>query len=147
MPLSVIPTKLHAPRHTAALQRDRFTHKVSLLQKRLTLVSAPAGFGKTTLASQMIEGCSQPVAWLSLDANDAEPLKFLAGIVAALNKALPASVNATAAILASGQPTLESVLTALLQELTTPPDGTCSTDVVIVLDDYCNPPLIRTTHY
>ena len=89
MPLSVIPTKLHAPRHTVALQRDRFTHKVSLLQKRLTLVSAPAGFGKTTLASQMIEGCSQPVAWLSLDANDAEPLKFLAGIVAALNKALP----------------------------------------------------------
>ena len=136
MPLSVIPTKLHAPRHAATLQRDRFTHKVSLLQKRLTLVSAPAGFGKTTLASQMIEGCSQPVAWLSLDANDAEPLKFLAGIVAALNKALPASVNATAAILASGQPTLESVLTALLQELTTPPDGTRSTDVVIVLDDY-----------
>ena len=45
--------------------------------RKLTLISAPAGFGKTTLVSEWIGGCERPVAWLSLDEGDSEPARFL----------------------------------------------------------------------
>ena len=51
------------PRHCASLSEGRFARK-------LTLISAPAGFGKTTLVSEWVAGCSQPAAWLSLDESD-----------------------------------------------------------------------------
>ena len=52
--------------------------------RKLTLISAPAGFGKTTLVSEWIAGCGLPVAWLSLDEGDNDPTSFLAYLVAAL---------------------------------------------------------------
>src|SRR5665647_2965610 len=52
--------------------------------RKLTLISAPAGFGKTTLVSEWIAGCGLPVAWLSLDEGDNAPASFLAYLVAAL---------------------------------------------------------------
>jgi ATP/maltotriose-dependent transcriptional regulator MalT len=54
------------------------------LQCKLTLISAPAGFGKTTLISEWIAGCNRPVAWLSLDEGDSDPVRFISYLVAAL---------------------------------------------------------------
>ena len=51
---------------------------------KLTLISAPAGFGKTTLVSEWIASCGRPVAWLSLDEGDNDPTQFLTYLVAAL---------------------------------------------------------------
>lgn len=51
---------------------------------KLTLISAPAGFGKSTLVSEWVAGCAQPVAWLALDEGDNDPARFLAYFVAAL---------------------------------------------------------------
>ena len=99
---------------------------------KLTLISAPAGFGKTTLVSEWIAGCGRPVAWLSLDEGDNAPHRFLAYLVAAL-QTIAANIGAgVLAILQSPQPPpIESILTTLLNEITTIPDN-----FVLVLDDY-----------
>src|SRR5665647_821001 len=52
--------------------------------RKLTLISASAGFGKTTLVSEWVAGCERPVAWLSLDEGDNDPNRFLIYLVAAL---------------------------------------------------------------
>jgi LuxR family maltose regulon positive regulatory protein len=54
------------------------------LHRKLTLISAPAGFGKATLVSEWVAGCKQPVAWLSLDEADNDPARFISYLVAAL---------------------------------------------------------------
>jgi LuxR family maltose regulon positive regulatory protein len=54
------------------------------LHRKLTLISAPAGFGKTTLVSEWFVMCKRPVAWLSLDKEDSDPRRFLSYLVAAL---------------------------------------------------------------
>jgi LuxR family maltose regulon positive regulatory protein len=59
------------PRQSASLSEGRFARK-------LTLISAPAGFGKTTLVSEWLAGCAQPAAWLSLDEGDNDPARVLA---------------------------------------------------------------------
>jgi len=59
------------------------------LQHKLTLISAPAGFGKTTLVSQWVAGCGRPAAWLSLDEGDSDLTRFLTYLVAAVQKIAP----------------------------------------------------------
>jgi ATP/maltotriose-dependent transcriptional regulator MalT len=82
---------------------------------RLTLVSAPAGFGKTTLVSEWVAGCGRPAAWLSLDAGDSDPGRFLAYLVASLQAVAPGIGEGLLAVLQSPQPPpIESTLTALL---------------------------------
>ena len=54
------------------------------LSRKLILIAAPAGYGKTTLLSSWVAGCGQPVAWLSLDDRDNEPTRFLAYLIAAI---------------------------------------------------------------
>ena len=138
MPYSVIPTKLYAPSPRAGVvARERLSLRLQkALQRRLTLVSAPAGFGKTTVISQMVADSDSPVAWLSLDEADAEPLRFIAGVTAAINSALPGSVDATLALLGagqqgSGQPSIDAALPILLKDLTS-----LHQHVIVVLDDY-----------
>ena len=55
----------------------------------VTLISAPAGFGKTTLVSEWVTGCERPIAWLSLDEGDNDPTRFLTYLVAALQTIAP----------------------------------------------------------
>ena len=100
--------------------------------RKLTLISASAGFGKTTLVSEWVAGCERPVAWLSLDEGDNDPTRFLTYLVAAL-QTIAANIGAgVLAVLQSPQPPpTESILTALLNEITTIPDN-----FVLVLDDY-----------
>lgn len=102
------------------------------LHHKLTLVSAPAGFGKTTLVSQWVAQADRPAAWLSLDGGDNDPTRFLAYLVAALQTITPRIGAGLLAVLQSTQPPpIETMLTALLNEITTIPD-----DFLLVLDDY-----------
>jgi ATP/maltotriose-dependent transcriptional regulator MalT len=102
------------------------------LYRKLTLISAPAGFGKTTLVSEWVASCRRPVAWLSLDKEDSDPERFLTYFVAALQTILPDIRGDVLGVLQPSQPSpTEPILTALLNEIVTIPD-----DFVLVLDDY-----------
>ena len=100
--------------------------------RKLTLISASAGFGKTTLVSEWTAGCDQKVAWLSLDEGDKDSARFLTYLVAALQTIATNIGRGVLAVLHSSQPPpIESILTTLLNEITTIPDY-----FVLVLDDY-----------
>ncbi len=102
------------------------------LHRKVTLISAPAGFGKTTLLSAWAAGCDRQVAWLSLDPADSDPTRFLSYVVAALQTMAASIGEGVLGVLQSPQPPpTESTLTALLNEITTLPNK-----FVLVLDDY-----------
>ncbi len=127
-------TKLYVPPpRPDIVLRPRLIERLNeVLHCKLTLISAPAGFGKTTLVSEWLAGCQRPVAWLSLDEGDNDPARFLTYLVAALQTIAANIGKGLLAILESPQPPpIESILTALLNEITTIPDN-----FVLVLDDY-----------
>ena len=139
MSTPILATKLSVPpSRPNAVLRSRLSERLDEgLQGRLILVSAPAGFGKTTIVSEWAAGCRRlepevRPAWLSLDEGDSDPARFMTYLVAAL-QTVAADVGAGAlGMLQSPQPPpTEAVLTALLNEITTLPHG-----VVLVLDDY-----------
>ncbi len=136
MSTSILATKLFIPPpQPKVVLRPRLIERLNEglpAGCKLTLVSAPAGFGKTTLVSEWVTDCGLPVAWLSLDEGDNDPTSFLAYLVAALQTIAANIGKGVLAILESPQPpTIESILIALLNEITTVPD-----DFVLVLDDY-----------
>ena len=102
------------------------------MHRKLTLISAPAGFGKTTLVSEWIAGGERPFAWLSLDKGDSDPQRFLTYLVAALRTIVPGLGESVLALLQSPQPPpTESVLTLLLNDIVAAPDN-----FILILDDY-----------
>jgi LuxR family maltose regulon positive regulatory protein len=102
------------------------------LDGKLTLISAAAGFGKTTLVSEWAAGCGLPVAWLSLDEGDSDPTRFLAYLIAALQTvAPPVGQGALAALQTPQPPPPEAILTAVLNDLALLPER-----LLLVLDDY-----------
>jgi LuxR family maltose regulon positive regulatory protein len=98
----------------------------------LTLVSAPAGFGKTTLVSEWIASCGRPVAWLSLDEGDSDPVRFISYLIAAL-QTIKSGIGESllTALQAHQPPSNEVILTTLLNEI-----NTISGKFILVLDDY-----------
>jgi LuxR family maltose regulon positive regulatory protein len=131
---ALLATKLHIPR-----PRPNFLARPRLLERlahgtarELTLVCAPAGFGKTSLLGEWARGSRRPVAWLSLDQGDSDPARFWRYLAAALD-GLRAGIHQQVAALLQGvqQPPLEAVLTVVVNELVALPD-----EVVLVLDDY-----------
>ena len=88
MSTPILATKLYVPPPRPKLVlRPRLIERLNeglSASRKLTLISAPAGFGKTTLVSEWIAGCERPVAWLSLDEGDNDPTRFLTYLVAAL---------------------------------------------------------------
>jgi LuxR family maltose regulon positive regulatory protein len=141
---SLLQTKLYVPQIRPNLvPRPRLIERLNQglqLGHKLTLVSAPAGFGKTTLVSEWVASAERPAAWLSLDEGDNDPTRFLAYLVAALQTLVLSDVEGIEAnfgvgvlgMLQSPQPPpTESILTALLNEITTIPDN-----FVLVLDNY-----------
>ena len=89
---------------------------------KLTLVSAPAGYGKTTLMGSWLQSIEIPVAWLSLDEDDNDPARFLAYLIAALSQ-VEASIGASveAMLKAPQPPPPEAVLTVLLNAISALP--------------------------
>ena len=102
---------------------------------KLTLVSAPAGFGKTTLVTEWLAagpGGGRRAAWLSLDRADNDPVSFWTYVIAALRTVAPGVGEGALALLqAPRPPAVETVLTVLLNDL-----GAAAGDIVLVLDDY-----------
>src|SRR5512133_3172927 len=85
----LIRTKLHLPFiRPERVSRPRLQALMAQgLRGPLTLITAPAGFGKTTLVASCVAGCGMPVAWLSLDKEDNQAGRFMRYLVAALQKA------------------------------------------------------------
>ena len=89
--VQLLSTKLFVPpARPERVFRPRLIERLNEgLHRKLTLISAPAGFGKTTLVSEWLAGCERPAAWLSLDESDNDPARFLAYLVAALQTIAP----------------------------------------------------------
>ena len=131
----LLETKLHVPRQRPGrVARRRLSERLARGgESSLTLVSAPAGFGKTTLLTEWLADApaeNRSVAWLSLDQRDNDPAVFWTYLVAALETAAP-GVGAGARSLLQSSPPMEAVLATLLNDLHAVPN-----DVVLVLDDY-----------
>ncbi len=134
MSTPILGTKLYIPRpRPNVVSRPRLLERLNEgLHRKLTLIAAPAGFGKTTLVSEWIEGIERPIAWLSLDEGDSDPARFLTYLVAALQTIVPTIGEGVLRALQSSQPPPpEAIMTALLNDLTSIKDP-----FVLVLDDY-----------
>jgi LuxR family maltose regulon positive regulatory protein len=134
MATPVLITKLYIPLpRPNAISRPRLVDRLNEgLHHKLALISAPAGSGKTTLVGEWAAACGRPVAWLSLDEADNEPARFLAYLIAALQTVAPDfGARLAGALQAPQPPPIESILTALVNEITM-----IEGEIVLVLDDY-----------
>lgn len=134
-PDRLLMTKLFAPRaRVDRVPRPRLTTRLDDgLRCKMTLISAPAGFGKTTLLSEWRESHARDdiaVAWVSLDKADNDLTRFLAYLVAALHAIQPGLGAAAQAALETGLAKIDVVLTGLINEL-----AVIDRDIAIVLDD------------
>ncbi len=133
---ALLATKLYVPRARAsAVLRSRLLARLDAgAAARLSLVSAPPGFGKTTLLAEWARGAraaGRGVAWLSLDAGDNEPASFWAYLTAALEPLVPNLRTAREDLAVAGLAATPPAITALLNELADAPQ-----EVWLVLDDY-----------
>ncbi len=130
-----LETKLHAPpRRSGLVGRSRLTDRLGrAAEAKLTLVSAPPGFGKTTLVADWLASrdAGAATAWLSLDATENDPASFWSYVVAAVQRAAPNAGDAAMAALQSPQPDVAFALHALLNDLAALPGG-----LGLVLDDF-----------
>jgi LuxR family transcriptional regulator, maltose regulon positive regulatory protein len=136
MSAPLLATKLYIPApRPGIVSRPRLIERLNeslSSSHRLSLISAPAGFGKTTLVSEWIAKCGRPAAWLSLDEGDNDPTRFLIYLVSAMRTIKGNMGEGVLGVLPSPQPPpIESVLGILLNEITVVPD-----QFVLVLDDY-----------
>ena len=137
----LLQTKLTLPRlRTNPVVRPRLLAQLNtavspdgIIQPKLTLITGPAGYGKTTLTSQWIAQMAQPVAWLSLDANDNDEARFLAYLFAAIGTVREEIGEAALARLTTTYlyNETEAILTSLLNDLALGEET-----AVVVLDDY-----------
>jgi len=147
LPASLLTTKLYIPSTRPELvPRPLLIKQLNEgLHRKLTLISAPAGFGKTTLVTEWLDSVrldakneiqtENKIAWLSLDAGDNDPERFLSYFIAALKqiKGMDATFgNEALSMLQSPQlPPTEDILTSLINEL-----AAASVRIILVLDDY-----------
>src|SRR5918997_4377290 len=131
----LLKAKLYVPRGRAdAVPRPRLYERLEEgARHELTVVSAPAGFGKTTLLADWSWRSELPVAWVSLDERDDDPVRFFLYLIAAIETIHDGFGESTRAFLSSlhSREELEPVLTALSNEILESPR-----DFVLVLDDY-----------
>ena len=140
MPIALLETKLYVPRPRRGLVlRPRLSERLDrAAESKLVLVSAPAGFGKTTLLTEWLAARPAALAdrrlaaWLSLDRGDNDPASFWAYVIAALRTVASGVGESALALLDAPQPPpIETVLTTLLNDL-----GAFAGEIVLVLDDY-----------
>ena len=148
MATPILATKLFIPPpRPKVVVRSRLIERLNEGLQRapgMTLISAPAGFGKTTLVTNWVqlkdeigrmkdEASLHPsrVAWLSLDEGDSDPTRFLTYFVAALQTVAPQLGESVLGVLQAPQPPVQEILTTLLNEIAARPDP-----FMLVLDDY-----------
>jgi LuxR family transcriptional regulator, maltose regulon positive regulatory protein len=131
----LVETKLYPPKLRRSLvARPRLSGRLSRgAESRLTLISAPAGFGKTTLLAEWLAATrtERSVAWLSLEESDSQPASYWTYLITALQAVVPGVGASTLLLLQSAQPPIETVLATVLNEL-----GIVPNDIYLVLDDY-----------
>ncbi len=136
METSLLATKLYIPpARPGMVTRPRLLeHLRACINHSLTLVSAPAGFGKTTLLSDWVHHNQPPVptAWLSLEEGENDPRRFWEYFTSAIKKIEPAIGDTCLTLLRSAQAVpIENILTTLINDIDSIPG-----DFVLVLDDY-----------
>ncbi|HEX9114466.1 MAG TPA: LuxR family transcriptional regulator, partial [Anaerolineae bacterium] len=133
--ITVLATKLHIPQpRPDEVARPRLMLRLTEgLARPLVLISAPAGFGKTTLVGEWLaQSAGLPAAWLSLEEDDNDPARFLAYLISALDTLKPGLGADALSLLALPQlPPWKTIITTLLNSLAAIPTG-----FVLVLDDY-----------
>ncbi|MFC1577899.1 LuxR C-terminal-related transcriptional regulator [Thermodesulfobacteriota bacterium] len=131
---SILYTKLQRPPEAPDIvPRDRLLDRLNAgLHRPLTLISAAAGYGKSTLASRWVAGCDYPYAWVSLEESDSELQMFLSYVLAAIQTLFPRTDFRTEAILETSQmPPAADLARHLLNDLHQIPEP-----FNLVLDDY-----------
>ena len=134
MATALLQTKLYVPPLRPKLvPRPRLIGRIGAgMHRKLTLLSAPAGFGKTTLLGECAARCGRPVGWLSLDESDNDPARFLAYLIAALQRIEPGvGKGVLSKVQAPQAPPVASLLEGLINEIAALP-----VPFVLILDDY-----------
>ncbi len=134
MTTTILTTKLYVPPHRPGLvSRPRLIERLSAgLDRKLTLISASAGFGKTTLLSECAVTCGRAVAWLSLDEEDNDATRFWTYLIAALQTVHADLGQETEQFLQDSQtPSIPTFLTPLLNDI-----AALSEPIILALDDY-----------
>jgi LuxR family maltose regulon positive regulatory protein len=130
----LLETKLYLPKpRSGVVARPRLSERLRRgAESKLTLISAPAGFGKTTLLTEWLASTpKRAVAWLSLDQKDSRPATFWTYLITALQTVAPGVGASALPLLQSADAPIEPVLTIMINEL-----GAMPHDIAIVLDDY-----------
>ncbi|MFZ2362219.1 MAG: hypothetical protein WA040_22960, partial [Anaerolineae bacterium] len=133
-PSPLLATKLHRPRLAAPLvDRPRLRARLTAgLDQGLLLISAPAGYGKSTVVNQWLDTVDLPWAWISLDEHDSDPATFLSYLLAALRSVYPEAGSAVESLLrAPALPAPAALADALLSDLAALPGP-----LLLALDDY-----------
>jgi LuxR family maltose regulon positive regulatory protein len=134
MSMPLLMTKLSIPPVRAErVARQRLVQQLNNgLGRKLTLISSPAGFGKTTLLSEFVASCERPVAWLSLDEDDNDIIRFLSYLIGALRNVNPRFGESIFPVVQSPKPERTvPILTVLVNEIATDFEP-----FVLILDDY-----------
>jgi LuxR family maltose regulon positive regulatory protein len=133
MPMPILETKLYmAPLRPEVVPRPALIERLGAgLQRKLTLVSAPAGSGKSTLVSAWLQGLDRTAAWLSLDEGDNAPVRFFAHLFAALGQVDGVRRSAQDLLQASPSPQPDALVAALINDIAGDAEP-----FVLVLDDY-----------
>ena len=132
----LLTTKFLTPQpHRAHVARSRLYDRLEAgMESRLTVVSAPAGFGKTALLGAWRAasvGEEQPIGWLSLDESDDDPTRFWTHVIAAVQRARPGVGEHALTLLDTPRTPIESILSSLINDVAEVPQ-----DLILVLDDY-----------
>ena len=132
----LLATKLHVPRSRPVLvPRPRLADQLGEgLSRGLVLVAAPAGYGKSVLLSEWVRGMAQPVAWLSLDGGDNDPVRFWRHVLTALDSTRPGLAERVGPMAGPPPPpTHDALVSALINDVVADPDRP---EMLLVLDDY-----------
>jgi LuxR family maltose regulon positive regulatory protein len=133
-PENLLHTKLMPPRlHSFLVPRMELLAKLDDgLERKLTCITAPTGFGKTTLVRMWLDERNYPSAWITLDENDSDPVRFWTYVITAI-RTLDTTLGkaALATLMASQPPSFQSILTSLINDLTR-----LSQPCALVLDEY-----------
>ncbi len=134
--MTLLASKLHRPSiPVKSVPRPQLIRQLNAgleSQCRLTLISAPAGFGKTSCAAEWVSSLNLPSAWLSLDTLDDDPIRFFAYLVAALQSVDPHLGGEIAELLNAGQlPALDVLSTSLMNDILE-----LEKQCILVLDDF-----------